>query len=765
MKYLLFDQRAITLMVSRSTLQSVEYAQGMRLVQHICGRGVSEILEDVYVDYNDDGILFVGKKNGDIVEKKTRIFCVDLTTCKILSEESNPASLLTVMQKVFRTALKIWDRQPFSSSERINQTKSIVFPFVKPDRRRIVIERSNNVERLSKRNIDFPLLAYKYTSEDPHGEEVVDTSILVKAGEIYVTKKFQIQRLFPVTEAYTNPEAASALGQTMGGKLDRKDNFSYWNYETQYINLTESQKYIVDYANVDRPLRIDGAAGTGKTLSLLMRAYRLLCMHNELKQPYRIIFFSHSVSTCEQEKEIFRNYPLGTSFMQPASEQKICFTTLLDFCKNFSKIESTSVLDFDAGNAKSYQLQLIQQVLEAAQDDYTINTYLPLLSRKLQQVFRDLSESSMQNICSLLQHEFSIQIKGRTDCTLDGYKELPSIPNGLFCESEKDKEFVFRLFTEYQRFLNTYNNFDVDDVILETLSRMNAPVWRRLRADEGYDYIFVDEMHLFNINEQSVFHYLTKDYNKKDIPICFALDYCQAVGDRGNTANDYIEKAFGKIEKKKYHTVFRNSPQIANFCASIAASGVLMFQNSFVNPYDTSQNNFTIQEEKKAQYPPKLYMFRNDDIMLSALGNQLDELMRNLQCKQREIAIISFDPNWASTQGAKSISERINKKVTFIDNYCSVPENEFLLTSPYSINGLEFQAVILLGVDEGRVPQTIGTNDISQHFVKYSAYNLLYLSSSRAKYCLKIMGSLLNGRSSCLEHSIEAGYLEIAETN
>ena len=237
-KYLLFDQRAISLIVSRSTLQSVEYNQGMRLVQHICGKGNSEILEDVYIEYNNNGVLFVGKRtDSDESQKGDKIFCVDLTTCNILSEESNPTNLLIVMQKVFRTALKIWNRQPFSSSERINQTKSIVFPFVMPDRRRIVIERSNNVDRLTKRNISFPLLAYKYSSEDPHGEEKVDTSILAKAGEAYVARRYQIQGLFPVTETYTNTDSTSALGQTVGGKLERKDNFAYWNYETQYNDI------------------------------------------------------------------------------------------------------------------------------------------------------------------------------------------------------------------------------------------------------------------------------------------------------------------------------------------------------------------------------------------------------------------------------------------------------------------------------------------------------------------------------------------------
>ena len=54
------------------------------------------------------------------------------------------------------------------------------------------------------------------------------------------------------------------------------------------------------------------------------------------------------------------------------------------------------------------------------------------------------------------------------------------------------------------------------------------------------------------------------------------------------------------------------------------------------------------------------------------------------------------------------------------------------------------------------VPQTSGTSDISRHFILYSAYNMLYLVASRAKYCLVAMGSELNGISSCLEHSIKA---------
>ena len=95
-------------------------------------------------------------------------------------------------------------------------------------------------------------------------------------------------------------------------------------------------------------------------------------------------------------------------------------------------------------------------------------------------------------------------------------------------------------------------------------------------------------------------------------------------------------------------------------------------------------------------------------------------------------------------------------------NTCkSVPKDQCILASPFEINGMEFQAVVLVGVDEGRLPQTYGTSDISQHFIMYSAYNMLYLAVSRAKYHITILGSDTNGISSCLEHAINADTIEV----
>lgn len=89
-------------------------------------------------------------------------------------------------------------------------------------------------------------------------------------------------------------------------------------------------------------------------------------------------------------------------------------------------------------------------------------------------------------------------------------------------------------------------------------------------------------------------------------------------------------------------------------------------------------------------------------------------------------------------------------------------KRQVTVSFPEYVNGLEFKAVILLGVDRGRVPQS-GIMDISKNLLRYNALNKLYLTSSRAQYCILILGSQLHGVSECLQHSIANGMLEKEE--
>jgi len=752
----MFDRDAISVLIGDTHFQSVEYNEGKRFAEHLAGDITSERISNLIVSFENDGVIF-SKVNSDI-KSKHYLFCVDLTTCEILKERASLSTLLGVMQKAFRTTIKIWDRKPFSSSERINRSKSIIFPFTMGDKRRIVIERSNNLRSIESKCVKNPLLAYKYNDEDPRSmeDENVDVTILELAVNTYVKKIKKIQKKYEEKDGSVVKSKSKRLLKyvTTNEQVGRKD-FKFWTFDDQYRHLTRPQKEVVDNLDINAPLRVDGAAGTGKTVALIMRAYKILEDRRVKGERIKIIFFAHSDSTCQRNKEMFECYqPHGFEYTRGEGKQSIVFITLLEYCRKFIKIPQGSMIEEDAENAKTYQLMMIQKAVEECMNKNIWKTYRSVVSKGIKDLFED--DDGLNVLYTLLQHEFSVQIKGRTNGTIDEYKELEPIQNGLNCRDENDKKFIFRIYKFYQEQLKELGVFDVDDVIIDALSRLNAPIWRRTREQDGYDAVFVDEMHLFNINEQNVFHFLTKDYSQKQIPICFALDYSQIIGDRGDLSREYISKTFKNIKTTQFETVFRNSPQIADFCAAVAASGTLMFQNAFLNPYpNIITSGYTNLEADKFAIP-ELYMYKDDEAMLEGLKGHIKKIKSEMQCKDDEIAIVVFEEKYLRDEGLKKINNILSRHDKKKD--CDMKEG--VIVSPYDVNGLEFKAVVLLGVDEGRLPQKTGVNDISIHFIKYSAYNLLYLTASRARYKLILLGSEMNGISSCLKYAIESKRVE-----
>ncbi len=768
-KFLLFEMSAIEAMIRTQELQSYEFEQAHEFIKSICDGRPYEI-EEVFSINRDGGLFFIGNKHD---EKQFLIF--DLEQCNLITAEHDTLeNVHIVLQKSFRAAIRFWRYQPFTSSERVVHTKLIIFPFKYnmngKQNKRLVLERQPGARRLTEFGINRPLLAYKYNDEDvPEGtNEVADINILEDASVIFLSilqsglkKKDNKKKIKEIVQK--KPFENYIVEDT----CLKNEGFKYMQFEQKLLQLTEYQKKIVQNSDISIPIRVDGPAGTGKTMSLILRAYKLLYEAKKSGKYFSIVFFAHSESTRYEIEETFKMNEDADLFLEEGgnkSAQKIIITTLLEWCKNYVGFTDIQLTDLDASMAKEYQRLLIHDAYEKCyKRDYS--TYAPHLSKKLQEILLPVDDTFSTSLEYMLQHEFSIQIKGRANSNLKEYKKLNSIPNGLPVTHEKDKEFIFDIYRDYQNYLDEVNQYDTDDVVIEAISRLNAPFWRRERAKLGYDYIFVDEMHLFNANEQYAFHYLTKDIYQTKVPICFALDYSQAIGDRGDVFSDYIENEIANgAYKQTYQTVFRSSQEITDFCTSIIASGTHVFESGFNNPYRVSVSGLS-QKEMHYCKTPELYMYANDDAMIASIRKHISGIKKEFgsDCNNYEIAVISFVDELLNDDIAQ---DKIGRDFFYLKSRNASGlngevkrNNNYILSSPYNVNGLEFKCVILVGVDEGRVPQTSGTSDISANYLRYTALNQLYLCCSRAKYRVIILGNNLHGPSSCLNYSLETGTL------
>lgn len=754
MKYILFEKSAVETIINDTALQSLEFPLSKMFIE--CIREGKSNLDMVGVAYkiDKDGIIFCGKK-----ATKTFLF-FDLEKCKLL-EKTTDAELLVVLQKTFRFAVRFWNRQAFTNCEKIFKDKTVIFPFPFSvgSTYRIVLERNPFEKRLNTRGINNSLLAYKYGKEGVASgiEESPDLGTFRKGGEKYIScmQELKSRANIDLDSRNESNEKTEVVHVFHSQNIVSHAEFKFMNFEKQIRSLTDSQKRIVNCEDVSSPIRVEGPAGTGKTAALVLRAIKMLMDAEKSGTKLLIYFFTHSKSTENAVRQLVLSLAKETWF-QLNSNQRLEIMTLQDYCIKYIKIQDTQIIDLDASEAKQYQLLLIQDAFSKV-NGKVFNTYKYLMSDDAISFFEKEEENK---IIMMLQYEFSIRIKGMAESDLERYKKLQPLTNGIPLNNDIDKEFVFRIFTEYQESLESQSVYDTDDIILEALARLNAPLWRRARVKDGVDYLIVDEMHLFNLNEQQVFHFLTKDADQKKIPICFALDYGQVIGERGSINDNYIEQnlSVGQALCQEFATVFRSSQQIAELCASITASGALMF-DAFVNPYKYCESSFTAKEEDLCEVP-KLIMYENDEEMKDSLEGHIKTLINKFKCSASEIALVFFDEEML----VSNYTQKVGKyPVNYIngrrENNFDEKNPQIVCTLPEYINGLEFKCVVLVGVDEGRVPQN-GIYDISSNFLKYSALNKLYLSCSRAQYNVTILGTKSRGESSCLQHSLSNGTLD-----
>jgi hypothetical protein len=100
---------------------------------------------------------------------------------------------------------------------------------------------------------------------------------------------------------------------------------------------------------------------------------------------------------------------------------------------------------------------------------------------------------------------------------------------------------------------------------MTTIGQLDTPIWRRRRSREGFDRIYIDETHLFNINELSLFHHLSR--SSENHPIAFSVDRSQSLGDRGWTDelfDETLSPGAGVSGRTEVLGIFRCSPDIVN---------------------------------------------------------------------------------------------------------------------------------------------------------------------------------------------------------
>lgn len=580
------------------------------------------------------------------------------------------------------------------------------------------------VEKEARKIPQFTLIADKVVTRPrrlPAANEYLFSLRQALTGflEIHVaTSGFENVEIMAGAKAISEADASMTIGMT------------YDDWLSHLSPLSDTQRRILTSDSLDRhPLRVVGPAGSGKTLLMQLLAIRRLYAAEDEGIPKNLLYIVHSDAMRAkviQKLQMLTEGRIEADGKIGASSVRV--STLAEYCRNELQLGISSVIDPDATDAKTFQLD---QVLSALGMMKSRMEEAVEKSSLLREIF---AHPEFEEIfAKLVLAEISIAIKGH-GLEQDKKRYVESERNlsrlhGVLDRNER--EFIFATFQEYHRVVfESYSVLDPDDIALSLAGRLRTAVWQLRRRTEGYDYVFVDEAQLFNENERRVLPLLTKG-STNHVPIALALDEAQAI--YGQPGAGLATLGIKDITNENLESVYRSTSDIAKLAFFIIQKSTNLFGPDF--PDFTQTDGYRAADQHPLATPPMIEIQAADSQKFSKF---VLKRVRELRRKNiRQIVIVCHaDKYWSDLEQELSKSDLPFQVLRDRGEKIRPDEPIVVLSRPAQVGGQEFDAALVIGLEMGLVPPNIIDNEALATAIEQQTIREMYLSITRARYAV-----------------------------
>ena len=289
-----------------------------------------------------------------------------------------------------------------------------------------------------------------------------------------------------------------------------------------------------------------------------------------------------------------------------------------------------------------------------------------------------------------------------------------------------------------------------EQLVSDYLKALSTFEWQRLRKTEGFDYIFVDEMHLFDEQERFVIHQLLANASIQP-RVAMAIDPKQSPLElfvshsRTDTNSDsgemYRRAKLPNPHKLELTTVFRNTRQIQRLIQVLLD---LMMHPDANDEWETPKSKPSKNAET-GDVP--IYQVHKDSAeQFKSCFDAAEKMSRTGDREQ--VGVICMDAERFDTYLAAA-SVRYKGKYVSISSQEDLTDSQeysrrFVVTMPEYVQGLQFDHVLVLDVNDD------ATNEEASGFHKQHFLTELYLACSRARKSLELHASMAEGGISLL---------------
>ncbi len=209
-------------------------------------------------------------------------------------------------------------------------------------------------------------------------------------------------------------------------------------------------------------------------------------------------------------------------------------------------------------------------------------------------------------------------------------------------QNSGEKQFILGIYRAFRASLAAMDVVSLDQFMVDFLGYLNSFRWNQVRQRKGFDFVFADELHLFNRQERQVLGYLARDprggrkvavaYDPRQSPRNSFFPEARVDRDSIWKETDLSEGA----QQFQLHDVFRYTPQILHFLREL---------NQFFPGEDMAEEwglTFGISKVQEGR-PPLAKSYSNINLLAPAVANRARAVDRKLKRGQR-VAVLCLDP-------------------------------------------------------------------------------------------------------------------------
>lgn len=563
------------------------------------------------------------------------------------------------------------------------------------------------------------------------------------------------------------PEKGPSVGEF--GILLNQPEFSFSEQGTiddwiQY-RLNENQLKFVS-REVNQPIRLRGAAGTGKT-----RAMAVKCLNDLYKTSFTnnkdktFAFITHS-SALSQELmvDIFSGLDPDKKWggLKDSNEKnKLWIGTLYDLAQEHLNYLQKGLrpISTDGIEGRFYQRTTIEQSVDFIKKD-------PRIVMTLMEECSEISDAinsvgvKFDNFITELMGEFTGVLeaenirKGTPAAEKYIKNSRPSWQMNL--PSQFHRQLILEIYSIYCKILKDQRYMSLDQMIADYSRYLTSHEWSQLREVSGFDYIYIDEYHYFNNHESMLLHNLFKTRAQFEgrWPLIMAYDLKQNISTSGLSGGiaRFKNPGVGTSVQMDLSQNYRATPEIVRFLSDIDAFFPAL---DLEGEYAT----YNCNSEMPSGPQPEMRIFNNDLSLIQSTIDYGTMLARRLSAS-RKIAVLC-------------LNEGIFEKYTQLgdmDKFIIIRSREDLKSARYTrarciysmpeyVAGLQFDTVILIHADEADYNTEHITPTMQRSYI-----SRLYLGASRASQKLIISCSNeRDGPNIIIKTALKNGSIKNAE--